>query len=164
MMRTVVALIVLMKILRFAIVVVTLVASMVVVILVATMLLLAQFTATRGGKMSHFLFFWLLFILGNLLKNTSCFVVCLTLLEERNELEGVSGHHLVQVCKLELMHLGLHEEDLFILLLHCRYCHCLTEVATLKIAEKLYSTLHELVHQHESGLFGSTKPGDQLVA
>jgi hypothetical protein len=38
------------------------------------------------------------------------------------------------------------------------------EVAILKIAEKLYSMPHELVHQHESGLLGSTKPADQLVA
>ncbi len=37
------------------------------------------------------------------------------------------------------------------------------EVATLKIAKTLYLTLHELVHWHESGLLGSTKPVDQLV-
>ncbi len=37
-------------------------------------------------------------------------------------------------------------------------------VATLEIAEELYSTPHELVHWHESGLLGSTKPADQLVA
>jgi hypothetical protein len=38
------------------------------------------------------------------------------------------------------------------------------EVAILKIAEKLYLMLHELMHWHESGLLGSTKPADQLVA
>jgi hypothetical protein len=38
------------------------------------------------------------------------------------------------------------------------------EVATLKVAEKLYSTLHELVHWHESGLLGRTKPANQLAA
>jgi hypothetical protein len=38
------------------------------------------------------------------------------------------------------------------------------EVATLKVAEKLYSTLRELVHWHESGLLGRTKPANQLVA
>jgi hypothetical protein len=127
------------------------------------MLLIAQFTATQGRKLSHFLFFQLLLILGNLLKNTSCLVGCLTLLKESNELEWVSGHHLVQVCKLELMRLGLHEEDLFILLLRRGYFHRLTKVATLAVAEKLHSTLHELVHQHESGLLGPTKPANQLV-
>ncbi len=73
-------------------------------------------------------------------------------------------HHLVQVYELELMHLRLHKEDLFTLLLPCGYFHCLTEVATLKIAEELYSTLHQLMHWHESGLLGSTKPAVQLVA
>jgi hypothetical protein len=47
------------------------------------------------------------FYLGNLLENASHFVGCLTLLKECNELEWVSGHCLVQVYKLELMHLGL---------------------------------------------------------
>ncbi len=34
-------------------------------------------------------------------------VGCLTLLKESNHLERVGRRHLVQVCKLELMHLGL---------------------------------------------------------
>jgi hypothetical protein len=38
------------------------------------------------------------------------------------------------------------------------------EVATLEIAEKLYLMLHELVHWHERGLLGRTKPANQLVA
>jgi hypothetical protein len=38
------------------------------------------------------------------------------------------------------------------------------EVATLKVAKKLYSTPHELVHWHESKLLGCTKPANQLVA
>jgi hypothetical protein len=38
------------------------------------------------------------------------------------------------------------------------------EVITLKVAEKLYSMPHELVHWHESGLFRSTEPANQLVA
>jgi hypothetical protein len=38
------------------------------------------------------------------------------------------------------------------------------ELTTLKVAEKLYSTLHELVNQHESGLLRSTEPANQLVA
>jgi hypothetical protein len=114
--------------------------------------------------MSHFLFFWLLFILGDLLENASRFVGCLTLLKENNEFEQVSMHHLVQVKELELMHLGLCEEDLFTLLLHCGYFHHSTEVANLKIAAELYPTLHELMNWHESGLLGSTKPADQLVA
>ena len=37
------------------------------------------------------------------------------------------------------------------------------EVATLKIAEKLFSMLHELVHWHESGLLCCTKPANLLV-
>jgi hypothetical protein len=60
--------------------------------------------------------------------------------------------------------LRLREEDLFTLCLHCGYVHCPTEVATLKVAEKLHSTLHELVHWHECRLLGCTKPANQLVA
>ncbi len=56
------------------------------------------------------------------------------------------------------------EEDLFTLLLRRGYFHRSTDVATLKIAENLYSTSHELVHRHESGLLGRTKPTNQLVA
>ncbi len=152
-----------MTIVRSAIVVIAPVALMIVAILVATMLLVAWFTATRGRKLSRFLFLWLLLIFGDLLKNASCSVGCLTLLKESNELERVSGYHLVQVCKLELMLFGLHKEDLFTPLLHRGYFHCLTEVATLKKAEKLYLTPHELVHWHESGLLSSTKPANQLV-
>jgi hypothetical protein len=40
----------------------------------------------------------------------------------------------------------------------------LTEIVTLEVAEKLLSTPHELVHWHESGLLGRTKPANQLVA
>jgi hypothetical protein len=60
--------------------------------------------------MSHFLFFWLILILSNVLKNASCLVDCLTLLKESDKLEWVSGHHLVQVLKLELMQLGLRKK------------------------------------------------------
>jgi hypothetical protein len=45
-----------------------------------------------------------------------------------------------------------------------RYFHHSMEVATLEVAEKLYSMLHELVNWHESGLLGHTKPANQLVA
>jgi hypothetical protein len=38
------------------------------------------------------------------------------------------------------------------------------EVAAIKITDELYSTPHELVHWHESELFGGMKPADQLVA
>jgi hypothetical protein len=38
------------------------------------------------------------------------------------------------------------------------------EVTTLKVAKKLYLMLRELVHWHESGLLGRTKPANQLVA
>jgi hypothetical protein len=57
--------------------------------------------------MSYLLFFWLLFFLRNLLKNTSHVVGRLTLLEESNELERIRGHRLVCVCELKLMRLGL---------------------------------------------------------
>jgi hypothetical protein len=88
----------------------------------------------------------------------------LTLLEEGNHSERVGRYHLVQVSKLVLVHLGLRKEDLFTLLLRRGYVHCLTEVVTLKVAEKLHLTLHELVHWHESGLFCRIKPANQLVA
>jgi hypothetical protein len=105
--RTIVALILLMTTVRLAIIAIALVALMVVAIFVAWMLLVAPFTATCGRKMSHFLLFRLLLVLGNLLKNASRLVGCLTLLEESNELEPISRHHLVQVRKLELTRLGL---------------------------------------------------------
>ncbi len=162
--RTIVASIVSMTIVRLEIITIVLAALMIVTIFVAVMLLVAQFMATCSGKMSRFLFFWLLFILGGLLENASRVVSRLTLLEESNELEWISGHHLVQVRKLELMPLGLRKEDLFTLLLHRGYFHRSTKVATLEIAEKLYSMPHELMHRHESKLFGSTKPADLLVA
>ncbi len=114
--------------------------------------------------MSYFLFLRLLLILGNLIKNTSRLVGCLTLLKEGNHSERVGRHHLVLVGELVLVRLGLREEDLFTLLLRRGYVHCLTEVVTLEVAKKLHSTLHELVHRHESGLLGRTKPANQLVA
>ncbi len=113
--------------------------------------------------MSHTLFLQLLLVLGNLLENDSRLVSRLTLLKEGNHSEQVGRHCLVQVGKLVLVHLRLRKEDLFTLLLHRGYLHRLTEVATLKVAEKLHSTPHKLMHWHESGLLGSTKPADQLV-
>ncbi len=104
------------------------------------------------------------FVLGDLFENASRLVGRLTQLKESNKLELVSRHRLVQVHELELMRLGLHEEDLFTLLLRHGYFHHLTEVATLEIAEKLYLMPHELVHWHESGILGRTKPANQLVA
>ncbi len=114
--------------------------------------------------MSHTLFLRLFLVLGNLLENASRFVGCLTLLEEGNHSERVGRHRLVQVGKLVLVRLRLRKEDLFTLLLHHGYVHCLMEVVALEVAEKLYSTMHELVHWHESGLLGRTKPANQLVA
>jgi hypothetical protein len=113
-------------------------------------------------KLSHFPFLRLL-VLGNHLKNAIRLVGCLTLLQDGNHLERVSRHHLVQVSELVLVCLGLPEEELFTLLLRCGYVHCLTEVATLEVAEKLYSTPHELVHWHESRFLRSTEPANQLV-
>jgi hypothetical protein len=113
--------------------------------------------------MSRFLFLWLLLILGNLIKNASCLVGCLTLLKKGNHSDRVGRHHLVQVGELVLVHLGLRKEDLFTLLLRHGYVHCSTEVVTLKVAEKLHSTPHELMHWHENGLLGRTKPANHLV-
>ncbi len=114
--------------------------------------------------MSCFLSLWLLLVLGYLLENASCLVGCLTLLKESDHFDWVGRHCLVQVCKLVLVHLRPREEDLLTLLLCCGYFHGLTEVATLRVAEKLYLTLRELVHWHECGLLGRTKPANQLVA
>jgi hypothetical protein len=100
----------------------------------------------------------------NLLENASSLVSCLALLKEGNHLERVSGHRLVQVGKLVLVHLGLHKEDLFTLLLRRRYVHHSMEVTTIEVAEKLYSTPCELVHWHESRLLRNTEPANQLVA
>ncbi len=147
-----------------AIVAITLVASMVVAIFVATVLLVAQFMATCGRNMSRTLFFWLLLVLGNLLKNASRLVGHLSLLKEGNHSERVGRYRLVQVGKLVLVHLRLREEDLFTLLLRRGYVHHSMEVLTLKVAEKLHSTPHELVHWHKSGLLCLTKPANQLVA
>jgi hypothetical protein len=118
----------------------------------------------RDRKLRHFLLFWLLLVLGIVLDNASCLVGCLTLLKESDHLEWFGRHRLVQVIELELMCLGLREEDLFTLLLRHGYFCCSTEVATLEVAEKLHSTPHELVHWHKSRLLGCTKPANQLVA
>ncbi len=156
--------IILMMIIRSAIVAITLVSSVVVMIFVATVLLVAQFMATCCRNMSRTFFFWLLLVLGNLLENASRLVGCLTMLEDGNHYERVGGYRLVQVGKLVLVHLRLHEEDLFTLLLRRGYIHHLTEVVTLKVAEKLHSTRHELVHWHESGLLFYMMPANQLFA
>jgi hypothetical protein len=111
--------------------------------------------------MSRTFFLWLLFVLGDLLKNASCLVGCVKLLEEGNHSEWVGRHHLVQVSKLVLVCLRLRKEDLFTLLLRCGYIHCSTEVVTLEVAEKLHLTPHELMHLHESGLLCRA---NQLVA
>jgi hypothetical protein len=62
------------------------------------------------------------------------------------------------------MRLGLCKEDLFALLLHCEHFHHLMDVATVEVAEELYFMPHEVMHRHEGGILGSTKPADQLVA
>jgi hypothetical protein len=143
--------IVLMTIVRLLIITVALVALMIVAIFLTAMLLVAQFTATCNRKISRFLFLQLLLILGNLIKNASRLVGCLTLLKEGNHSERGGRHRLIQVGKLVLVRLRLCKEDLFTLLLCRGYVHRLTEVVTLKVAEKLHSMPHELVHQHESG-------------
>jgi hypothetical protein len=119
--------------------------------------------ATCDRKLSRFPFLRLL-VFCNFLKNASHLVGCLPLLKEGNHLERVNRHRLVQISKLVLVHLRLHEEDLFTLLLRRRYVHCLAEVTTIEVAEKLHSTPRELVHWHESGLLRITEPANQLVA
>ncbi len=114
--------------------------------------------------MSRFSFFWLLLVFRDLLENASCLVSCLTLLKESNHPDRVGRHHFVQVGKLVLVRLGLRKEDLLTLLLHRGYVHCLMEVITLKVAEKLHLMPRELVYWHECGLLGHTKPVNQLVA
>ncbi len=98
--------VVLMTIARLVIVAIALVALMIVAVVTTAMLTVAQFTATCGGKMNHFLFLWLLLILGDLIKNASCLVGCLTLLEEGNHSERVGRYHLVQVGGLFWCALG----------------------------------------------------------
>jgi hypothetical protein len=146
MLRAIVALIVSMMIVRLAIVAIAWVAPMRVAIVTTAMLMVAQFTAMFGRNMGRFLFLQLLLVLGNLLKNASCLVGCLTLLKEDNHFERVGRHCLVQVGKLVLVCLRLCKEDLFTLLLHHGYIHHSTEVVALEVAEKLHLTPHELVH------------------
>ncbi len=157
---TIMAFIISMMIIRSAII---MVALMMVAVTATAMLVVARFTTTCGRKMSRFLFLWLLLILGNLIKNASRLVGCLTLLKEGNHSERVGRYRLVQVSELVLVHLRLREEDLFTLLLRRGYVHRSTEVVTLEVAEKLHLTPHEHVHWHESGLFGRTKLSNQLV-
>jgi hypothetical protein len=70
----------------------------------------------------------------------------------------------VCLCKLKLMHLRLHGEDMFTLLLRHGQLHCLMHVATVEIAKELYSMPHELLLWHEGGLLGSDKSANQPVA
>ncbi len=125
--------------------------------------MVAWLMAMCNRKLSRFPFLRLL-VLGNLLKNASRLVGCLTLLEEGDHSEWVSRHRLVQIGKLVLVHLGLCKEDLFTLLLCHRYVHCLTEVTIIEVAEKLHLMPRELVHRHESRLLRVTEPANQLVA
>jgi hypothetical protein len=114
--------------------------------------------------MSRTLFFQLFLVLSNLLKNASHLVGCLTLLKEGNHSEQVGRYHFVQVSKLVLVHLRLHEEDLLTLLLRSGYVQHSMEVVTFKVVEELHLTPHELMHWHESRLLCHTKPVNQLVA
>jgi hypothetical protein len=88
--RAIVAPIVLMTIVELSIIAVPSVALMIVAIFTTAMLMVAWFTATCNRKLSCFPFLWLL-VLGNLLKNASRLVGCLTLLKEGNHLERVSS-------------------------------------------------------------------------
>jgi hypothetical protein len=132
--RAIMALIVSMTIVGSSVITVLSVALMIVAIFTTVVLPVAQFTAMCDRKLSHFLFLWLL-VLGNLLENVSRFVGRLTPLEEGDHLERVNRYCLVQIGELVLVCLRLRKEDLFTLLLCFRYVHCLTKVATLKVAE-----------------------------
>jgi hypothetical protein len=110
--------------------------------------------------MSFLLLLWLLLVLGNVLKNASRFIDSLTLLQKDDEPKRVLGHYFVCLCELKLMRLGLRKEDLFALLLRRGQLHRSTDVATVEIAEELYSMPHELMHWHEGGLLGGAKPAD----
>jgi hypothetical protein len=66
--------------------------------------------------------------------------------------------------QLELMRLWLREEDLLLFHLRCGHFHHSTDVATVKVAEELYLTPHEIMHWHEGRLLGSAKPANQLVS
>jgi hypothetical protein len=161
---TIVASTILIMMVRLAIVVIPLVTLMVIAVLVTAMMMVAQFMATGGRKKSYFPFLWLILVLGDLLKNASRLVGCLTLLKEGNHSELVGRHHIVQVGKLFLVHFRLRKEDLFTFLLLRGYVHCSMEVVTHKVAKELHSMPHELVHRHESGLLGRKKPENQQVA
>jgi hypothetical protein len=160
--RMILASIVLMTIVVLLVITIMSVALMMVALLV-TKLLVARVTAAPIGKMSCLLLFWLLPVLGDLLKNASRFIGSLTLIKKGNALKWVCGHHLVCLRKLKLMRLGLRKEDLFALLLCHGQLHCSMEIATVEVAEELYLTPHELMHRHEGGILGSAKPADQLV-
>lgn len=55
-------------------------------------------------------------------------------------------------------------KKLFDIYLATRQSHCATEQAFLKVCHQLYSTVHEIMCQHESRLLDSRKPSGQLVA
>jgi hypothetical protein len=103
--RTIMAPIVLMTIVGSLIIAVASVALMIVRIFRTAMLTVAQFMATCGRKLSRFPFLWLL-VLGNLLKNASRLVGCLTLLKEGNHLERVVGIILFRLANLFWCALG----------------------------------------------------------
>jgi hypothetical protein len=92
--RAIVVPIISMTIVGLLIIAVVLVALMIVAMLTTATLTVARFMTTCNRKLSRFPFLWLL-APGNLLKNTSCLVGCLTLLKEGDHLERISVHHLV---------------------------------------------------------------------
>ncbi len=74
------------------------------------------------------------------------------------------GRTVLFVSELVLMHLEQCKEDLFALLLRCWQLDCPMEVAVVKVAEQLCSSLHEFMYQHECRLLCNAKPTNQLVA
>jgi hypothetical protein len=94
-----------------------LVALMVVAVL-AMMIPVVQVMPASNRKMSCLLFLWLLLLL-ELVKDAGCFIGNLTLLRKSHKPKRVHGHCFVCFCKIKLMHLGLHEKNLFAFLLRC---------------------------------------------
>jgi hypothetical protein len=109
--------------------------------------------------MSRLLLVWLLLLL-DLVKDAGHFIGSLTLLEKGHKPKRVRGHHFVCFRKLKLMPLWLRKKDLFAVLLHCGQLHRSTEVAAIKVAEELHSTLHKLMHQYERRLLGNATPAN----
>jgi hypothetical protein len=163
-MRMIVSLIILMAIVRSLVIAIGLVTLMIIVLL-AKMLPVAQIMAVHDGWWAIFFFFGCFLSLGIFSRMPVALSAAWHCSKKGNKPKRVHGHCFVCLCKLKVMCLWLHKEDLFALLLRHGQLHHSTDVATtVKVAEKLYLTPHELMHWYEGGLLSSAKPANQLVA